>query len=159
MCCCCKMCVFCKMFFFAKCAVLDIVDFWRPCAILFDFVRSSVILPNCAFFSNMCIFDKMCSFCQNVNLSSNCLVLPIFFFLNLVLPIICSSYICDSYFCSSYICASYICSSYIWSFLFLFFLNLVFLYLFFLCLRFLYLVLPRTIPSCEMGWHLNCMFV
>ena len=65
---------------------------------------------------DQCVFVKMCSFCQNVNLSSNCLVLPIFFFLNLVLPIICSSYICDSYFCSSYICASYICSSYIWSF-------------------------------------------
>ena len=45
--------------------------------------------------------------------------------------------------CRSCICSSYFCC---------------FLCLFFLCLRFLYMLIPRTSPSCEMGWHqkLNC---
>ena len=40
--------------------------------------------------------------------------------------------------CPSCICSSYFCC---------------FLCLFFLCLRFLYMLIPRTSPSCEMGWH------
>ena len=42
--------------------------------------------------------------------------------------------------CRSWICSSYFCC---------------FLCLFFLCLRFLYMLIPRTSPSCEMGWHLK----
>ena len=64
-------------------------------------------------------------------------------FLHLSFPISGLPIFCFPIFVPSYICHFLYLGFYVWCFL----------CLFFLCLRFLYMLIPRTSPSCEMGWH------
>ena len=112
----CKMYLFCKMCnFFQNWCILqsniwryceiwaildDLVRYWAIWENLGDFVRfgrfwlilsgSVRFWQNVHFFPIFAFFVEMCSFCQNVNLSSNfskILSFLFLFFLNLVLPI------------------------------------------------------------------------